>query len=348
MSRILFSSILLIAFNIQAQKLPKDALDSNTVFIFHPQASIENSEETLERFKDNIIKNGFNLVGKYIHTNSQVSLKEIEFDIQNKDVKYIFLLTYHHFKGPNYDLFYFENDSNKNPEILNPKKEILNLKPGFINSSSDYRGTILKKLEKEVAKLKSNHEGIDSKTYDTELLNNLSFTQEESSYLLELNNINTIIDGISFKKEDQRIPDDLETSRLAVVGTTKEEYHATKILNLYIKSAIKKYPFEYVYFKNYENYKAAGGDENFEYKLQMTKGSASFISSSKPKLTGTETYSRNMGNDNVNPSFSSGGSNYEKDLFTIVLRKNDTNKRFIVSERDFVGRAIKNFISQLK
>ena len=348
MSKILMSCLFLIAFNIQAKNLPEYALDSNPVFIFHPQASIDNSEETLERFKENIIEKGFNLVGNYLHTNSQISLKEIEFDIRNKDVKYIFLLTYHHFKGPDYDLFYFENDSNKNPDILNPKKEILNLKPGFINSSSDYRGTIIKKLEKEVVKLKSNYEGIDSKTYDTELVNKLSLTQEESSYLLELNNINTIIDGISFKEENHRIPDDLETSKLAVVGAIKEEYHAPKILNLYLKSAIKKYPFEYTYFKNYDSYKAAGGDEKYDYKLQMTKGSASFMSSSKSKFTGTETYRKNMGNDNVSPSFSSGGSNYEKDLFTIVLRKNNTNDRFIVSEKDFVGRAIKNFISQLK
>ena len=298
--------------------------------------------------KKNIIKNGFNLVGNYLYDDSQVSLKEIEFDIKNKDIKYIFLLTYKYYKGPDYDLFFFENDTDKNPDILDPNKEILKLKPGFINTSSDFRATIIKNLTKEVDKLKSKFDGIDSSTYDTELVNTLKLTEENTSFLIDLNNKNTIIGGVTLYLENKNIPEDLKSKKLAIVGTTDEEFRGNKVLNLFMKSAIKKYPFGYTYFKNYKSYEAAGGDKNFKYKFQMIKYSASFFSSSKPKFTGTEIYKRDMGKTGVNPSFGSMPKNYEKELFTIILKNNETNVRYIVSKKDFVARAIKDFVSQLE
>ena len=189
--------------------------------------------------KKNIIKNGFNLVGNYLYDDSQVSLKEIEFDIKNKDIKYIFLLTYKYYKGPDYDLFFFENDTDKNPDILDPNKEILKLKPGFINTSSDFRATIIKNLTKEVDKLKSKFDGIDSSTYDTELVNTLKLTEENTSFLIDLNNKNTIIGGVTLYLENKNIPEDLKSKKLAIVGTTDEEFRGNKVLNLFMKSAIK-------------------------------------------------------------------------------------------------------------
>lgn len=52
MKKSLFLIFTVIAINIQAQKLPEDALDSNTVLLFNPESSVDNSAETLEFFKE--------------------------------------------------------------------------------------------------------------------------------------------------------------------------------------------------------------------------------------------------------------------------------------------------------
>lgn len=339
--------LFLLATTIGYAQLPEDALDENVVLIFNPDASVDNNEDTLNHFTEKIIENGFNLVGKYMFSDSQASLQEIEFDMQNKDVKYVFLLTYRYYKGPDYDLYFFENDKDLNPDILDPDKEILQLKPGFVTTKKDPRVTIFKKLKKEVAELKEEFTNVNTASYDTALLNTLLLSEENIKTLQDLNAKNTLIDGVTLSIENTGVPADLKSSKLAVIATSEEEYRSYKALNSVLKSRFKKYPYEYVYFKNYDSYLAKGGDASFAYRLQLTKSSASMLGSSKTNFTASELYKRDMGNNTLTGSLNSTPINYEKDLFTVVIKNNTTQERFLVSKRGFVSSTLKGFISEL-
>ncbi len=336
--------VILFSISIQAQKLPDNALDENVAFIFYPTGSVDRNSETFESFSNSIQENGYNLVGKYVHTNSPVSLKEIQYDINHKDVKYIFLLTYKHAKEANYDLYFFENDPEMNPELLDPKKTILSLKPGFVHTTKDFRGTIRKLLIKQTEKLKESNQEINQASFDKELINHLLLSEEEVVELNKLNQKNTIIDGATLAIENTGIPKDLKNGNLAVIGVSKENYSGYKLLNKIIKSKIKKYPFKYEYFKNYEDYLEKGGDSNFEYKLQLTRNSVSAIGTSTLKYTTASLYRDQESNKT---SFYSNPSIYQKDLFSIVILNNETSERNSVSDQGFIGRTIKEFIEEL-
>ena len=337
---------LLLSTFVTSQQLPKNALDQNVVFIFNPDASVENNEETLKVFTQEIIDNGFNLVGKYLFNDSAVSLKEIELDIEKKNVKYIFLLTYRYYKGPDYDLYFYENNKEFNPDIINPNKKILQLKPGFVSTKKDPRIAIFKKLNKEIVKLKEKYSTIDTVSYDSGLINTLLLSEEDITLLKELNAKQTIIDGVTLEIKNKSIPTDLKTSKLAIIASNLDEYRSFKVLNSILKSRFKKYPFSYTYFKDYASYISNGGDNSFKYRLQLTKSGLSLLSSSKPYYTASEQYKRGS-SINVSSSFNSTPINYEKDLFTVVIRNNNTNERHLVSSRNFLSNSIKEFISSL-
>ena len=335
-----------IFFNLvtNAQNFREDALDSNTAIIFNP-ISGSPSENTLSRFSDALIENGFNLVGKYIYTNSEVSRKEIEFDMKNKNVKYIFMLTLKVYKGEDYDFYYYEYNSEINPDIIEPDKEIEHIKPGFVKTSYDFQGIILKKLKKKVDKFKSTNPSADKTLYDSKLINTLILTEENIDFLTKSNNKNTIIDGVTLSIENDFIPSNLSSSKLAVVGSSKEEYRGYKLLNTILRSKIKKYPYDYTYFETYDEYIENGGDEKFTYRLQLSGNSYSFLSLPKKR------YSLQQKNEGDYTEGAKGNYrmpvNYQKDLFAIILKDNKSGERYFVSDTDFLGRSIKSFIGKL-
>ena len=146
--------------------------------------------------------------------------------------------------------------------------------------------------------------------------------------------------------ENDFIPSDLRSSKLAVVGSTKEEYRAYKILNTILKSKIKKYPFEYAYFKTYEEYLANGGDEKFKYRLQLSGSSHSFLSSPKKRYSLTQI---STGDYTGGPKGNYRMSiNYQKDLYAIILKDNKSGERFYVNNPNFLGKSIKSFIKKLQ
>lgn len=335
-----------ITITLQAQKLPENSLDKNAVLIFNPSATVDDNHATLAYFADAITESGFNLVGQHLFTNTLMSRTEIELDMKNKNVAYIFLLTYKYYKGPDYDLYFFENDKEKNPLLEEPKKEILKLKPGFV-TSGDPRNTIIKKLNKEVDKLKEKYPSIDSETYDKNLLNEILLTKEDLQMLKELNNRNTIVDGVTLTVDFEGLPEGLKSGTMAVVAASEKEYRKFDTVNDILKDCFKKYPYAYEYFKSYEAYEKAGGDKAFTHRIQVSMSSFSFLTNGGKKFTASENYKMDMDNNRVTPSISSIPKNYQKDLFTILIKDNASAKRYAVSDLGFLKRTVKDFIDSL-
>ncbi|MDP2686814.1 MAG: hypothetical protein Q8O62_06305 [Aequorivita sp.] len=346
MKNIILTTLVLITISLQAQKLPEDALDKNSILLFHPTASVEDNQETLNIFSENIITAGFNLVGKYLYTDTEISLKEIEFDIKNKEVKYIFLLTYNFYKGPDYDLYFFENNAEINPNIFDPKKVIVQLKPGFV-TSGDPRNTIIKKLGKEVEEFKQKYPNAGNQKYDDTLVNEIVLTENETNDLMDMNLKNTLIDGTNLTVEHEGVPNGLKEGKLAVVGIGEKEYRLYKQVNSILESSFKKYAFQYEFFPNYEAYESKGGDKAYTHRLQLIKTNTSFMSKSQKQFTSTETAKRDMGDDSVKPSRSTSSKNYEKDLFAIVIKENASQERYVATDTGFIKYTLNKFISEL-
>ncbi|MDP2684143.1 MAG: hypothetical protein Q8P20_03730 [bacterium] len=347
MKKILLTVLALITISLQAQQLPEDALNKKAMLLFYPTASVEDNQETLNIFSENIITGGFNLVGKHLYTDTEISLKEIDFDMKNKDVKYIFLLTYNFYKGPDYDLYFFENNAKINLNIFDPKEVILHLKPGFV-TSGDPRDTIIKKLVKEVEELKQKYPYTGNQKYDDDtLVNEIVLTENVSKDLMDINLKNTLIDGTNFTVEHEGVPSGIKEGKLAVVGIGEKEYRLYKQVNSILESSIKKYPYQYEFFPNYEAYEKKGGDKAFTHRLQLIKTNTSFMSNSKKQFTLTEAAKRDMGDFTVRPSRSTSSKNYEKDLFAVVIKENVSQERYIATDPGFIKYTLNKFLSEI-
>lgn len=333
MKKITLITLLIFSTCIQAQKLPDDILDTNAAFVFNPSITIEDTRETIKSFCTSLLESGVDLVSKNFYHDNQASLKEIEFDVKNKNVKYIFLLTLA--KEDTYSLQIYENTS-ANFNTLNPKSTLMTYGP-------DSEKRILKDISKDFDKLKSDSAQLIS-TDHKDLFNSLVLTPNEVQMLSTLNEINTIVGGSLLEIKEKGVPSELKSNKLAIIGVTLDEFNREfRRVNSILILKTKNYPFEYTYFQTYKEYKKAGGDDAFRYRLQLSKQDEIDLGSvkQKPAAPGKVAKSQTAHDYNFIPI------NYSKEFFTVILKDNKTKQKYIVSNKGVLAQAIKEFVDSL-
>ncbi len=337
MNRIIILFLCLASTISYSQELPRDLLDTNAAFIYNPTVSKENFQETMQFFCNSIVKSGFNLTGKYLYTDTQTSLMEMEMDIRNKKIKYIFLLIDVPNKKPTYKLFLFEHNS-ENQNITNPKEGLYTFKPNT-----------KEKIYDELYKVAHNNLGydIDNKAYNNKLINTFVLKEQDIKILKKVNEINTFVDGSFLFIEKTTLPTDMDKHSLVYIAVTKDEYRGYQTINSYFKNKMTNYPYDFIYYDSYKDYKSDGGDKKYKYRIQLVNKDIDFINSLKETIKYVHS-ADDLKNESPVPYFGGVPTEAPRDHFTILVKNNLTQERHVGSTFDHLGNSIRYFVEQLK
>lgn len=319
------------------QEMPRDLLDANVAFIYDPSISQENYGETMREYCETIIKSGYNLAGKYLYSDTQTSLMEIEMDIVNKKISYVFLLVDVPDKKTSHNLFLYKIGS-ENQNLVNPKV-------GLHTFDSQSTSSLTREIDKIARETRGYN--IDTVKYNQKLLNTFVLKKQNLSILKKINEINSVIDGSFLQIEHDTIPLDLAKEKVAFIGASKDEYKAYHTVNSYFSNRMTDYPYDYTYFNSYKDYKLAGGDKVFKYRIQVCNKDTTFYNELKESIKYVHAI-EDLETESPKPDFSDIPNNIPRDHFCLVIKNNQTQERHRASTYDHLGSSIRNFTQKFK
>lgn len=322
--RLLFACLFaFIAFSVMA-KFPKNLLSTNIGVVYFEFKFNENADNEMAHLVGLFGESGFNIVAAH-NVSTQYNYEIAKYDMEAKGVEYVLQILD---KAPAFNFRIVRLEDLEQKLSGNSIIRVAARTIGGIHNKT------VKKLNRYQRKNPiENTPNLLSHYVDTLIFKDHHL--DRVNYLIDKMNIADYLTGYDY----EGLPEDLKTSKIAFVQFDNMDMNLwSNSINSIVRTGLNRYQYDYEIISNYDDYLKR--KDEFKYRILFTSHNLVF---SQERRYYRE--SRNRGSSNHQEHYKTRTQHVDKQLFSIVLRDEETGEIYLCTDHDWMHKSIREFVN---